>query len=483
MMVKVIPDKTGRLTQWDVDRKVLITGIDLDGAEIHFASPGDDHGAYVVEPKDNTADIPNILLTVAGTINVYIYPRNYTVFSAVLLVTPREKPDDYVYTETETVRYSTLAKQIGNLDDLTTTAKENLVAAINETAATAGGGKIDKITVNGVEQEIEDKTVDITVDKSTVGLESVDNTADLDKPVSTAVQAELDKKAPKETADEALEIATGATDAIITVRETAQTALERATDALPKSDVVAPDVSAQAGQAADAKATYQSIIDTQDGLSDIIGTLNDEVNDVRSTANTALEGKLGKAGGTMTGALTLSGAPTEDLHAATKKYVDDLPQTVEYKFRYSTADSKYHVDGLEDSSLYATFKSQIEAGKLLILVSSSGVRYYASVASGIYIRFRSVECHDSGASIRQEYISIKPSEGISEQTTVVMERTGNRVSDMTALTTNEAKYPSCKAVADYVAAKTKTYSAGTGIQISDAGVISLALENAEGGTY
>ena len=32
---------------------------------------------------------------------------------------------------------------------------------------------------------------------------------------------------------------------------------------------------------------------------------------------------LPKAGGTMTGALTLSGAPTENLHAATKKYVDD----------------------------------------------------------------------------------------------------------------------------------------------------------------
>lgn len=35
------------------------------------------------------------------------------------------------------------------------------------------------------------------------------------------------------------------------------------------------------------------------------------------------ERKLNVAGGTMTGALTLSGAPTEDLHASTKKYVDD----------------------------------------------------------------------------------------------------------------------------------------------------------------
>lgn len=30
-----------------------------------------------------------------------------------------------------------------------------------------------------------------------------------------------------------------------------------------------------------------------------------------------------KAGGTMTGLLTLSGEPTADAHAATKKYVDD----------------------------------------------------------------------------------------------------------------------------------------------------------------
>jgi hypothetical protein len=41
--------------------------------------------------------------------------------------------------------------------------------------------------------------------------------------------------------------------------------------------------------------------------------------DITST----LAGKVNIAGGTMTGALTLSGAPTVDLQAATKKYVDD----------------------------------------------------------------------------------------------------------------------------------------------------------------
>lgn len=42
-----------------------------------------------------------------------------------------------------------------------------------------------------------------------------------------------------------------------------------------------------------------------------------------------ISGKLDKSGGTMTGALTLSGAPTANLHACTKKYVDDICGDVE----------------------------------------------------------------------------------------------------------------------------------------------------------
>jgi hypothetical protein len=38
---------------------------------------------------------------------------------------------------------------------------------------------------------------------------------------------------------------------------------------------------------------------------------------------TYCDAKIFKAGDTMTGTLTLSGAPTSDLHASTKKYVDD----------------------------------------------------------------------------------------------------------------------------------------------------------------
>ena len=49
-------------------------------------------------------------------------------------------------------------------------------------------------------------------------------------------------------------------------------------------------------------------------------------NEISTTYATKTEdsAKLPLSGGTMTGALVLSGAPTADLHASTKKYVDDL---------------------------------------------------------------------------------------------------------------------------------------------------------------
>ena len=139
-MIKIIPDHEGKLVQWDKDRKVIVTGFE-GGAEVHFASPGDDHGAYVVELTDGEAAVPNILLTIAGVINVYVYPADRTVFAAALPVMAREKPDDYIYTETEVLSYKTLDEKIGDLAKLTTAAKENLVAAINE-AATKGTAAI-----------------------------------------------------------------------------------------------------------------------------------------------------------------------------------------------------------------------------------------------------------------------------------------------------------------------------------------------------
>lgn len=141
-MIKITPDHEGKFVQWDKDRQVLISGLEpTDGTEIHVSMPNDDHGAYVVRFADGKADIPNILLTMNGVLTVSIYEGNRTTFSVVFSVTEHEKPDDYIYTETEVLSYKTLDEKIGDLAKLATAAKENLVAAINE-AATKGTAAI-----------------------------------------------------------------------------------------------------------------------------------------------------------------------------------------------------------------------------------------------------------------------------------------------------------------------------------------------------
>ena len=63
---------------------------------------------------------------------------------------------------------------------------------------------------------------------------------------------------------------------------------------------------------------------------------DDKVSNVENTVNKISDGTaelpyLKTTGGTLTGALTLNGAPTEDLQAATKAYVDLLKWIDDYK--------------------------------------------------------------------------------------------------------------------------------------------------------
>lgn len=58
-------------------------------------------------------------------------------------------------------------------------------------------------------------------------------------------------------------------------------------------------------------------------VADVSDTEIGYLNGVTSAIQTQLDNKLGLSGGTLTGLLTLSGAPTSPLHAATKAYVDN----------------------------------------------------------------------------------------------------------------------------------------------------------------
>jgi hypothetical protein len=94
-------------------------------------------------------------------------------------------------------------------------------------------------------------------------------------------------------------------------------------------------------------------------------------------------GAVAKAGDTMTGALTLSGDPTQALHAATKQYVDSLGSAVDalvYKGTlgtggtYTTVPTTYNVGWTLRVITAGTYVGQVaEVGDLLVaIVSRSG---------------------------------------------------------------------------------------------------------------
>lgn len=127
-MIRIKPDKNGRLTQWDLNRKVMISGIpDETGFEVHFESKEDEHGAYVLplvlKEGEMYAEIPNILLTYSGIIRIFIFDGDRVVYNWQYPVLGREKPDDYIYTETEVLRFESkedLANKVGEITEKNT---------------------------------------------------------------------------------------------------------------------------------------------------------------------------------------------------------------------------------------------------------------------------------------------------------------------------------------------------------------------------
>lgn len=141
-MTITIADGRGALWQWDTGRRVKIT--DGDGVkQIHYQNKCFGRSVDVDVGDDGTAIIPDELLQDWHPLTAYAYVTDdtgaYTMVQRDFIVHKRAKPAGYVYTPTDQMTLQTIQRQIGDLGDLTTEAKENLVAAINE-AARAGGG-------------------------------------------------------------------------------------------------------------------------------------------------------------------------------------------------------------------------------------------------------------------------------------------------------------------------------------------------------
>ena len=118
------------------------------------------------------------------------------------------------------------------------------------------------------------------------------------------------------------------------------------------ADVLATQAYADTAEA-DAKAyADQKVADLVDSAPALLDTLNELAAAIGDNPNYAVDlaasvgEKVAKAGDTMTGALTLSGAPTSSLHAATKGYVDGEITSA------GTAASQAAADALADANAY-----------------------------------------------------------------------------------------------------------------------------------
>lgn len=141
-MTITIADGRGALWQWDTGRRVKITdGVGVK--QIHYQKRCFGRSVDVDIDTDGTAIIPDELLQDYHTLTAYAYVTDdaggYTKVQQDFAVYKRPKPADYVYTPTEHAGFDRLRAEIGELSALQTNAKNNLVAAINEAAASGGG--------------------------------------------------------------------------------------------------------------------------------------------------------------------------------------------------------------------------------------------------------------------------------------------------------------------------------------------------------
>lgn len=145
-----LSDGRGELYQWDTGRKVVID--DETIKQVHYQNRF--YGRTIdVDVSNGVAIIPDQLLQSFAPLVVFAWAGSaedgYTKIEKTFEVHKRNKPADYVFTPVDQKTLDDLQRQIGDLGDLTTEAKENLVAAINEVALAGGAGSMDLRVADG----------------------------------------------------------------------------------------------------------------------------------------------------------------------------------------------------------------------------------------------------------------------------------------------------------------------------------------------
>lgn len=133
-----LDDGRTELWQWDTGRKIVVD--DKSVSEVHYSKYSSTQ-AITREVINGKAEIPNFLLQDTHAVTVYAYSgsieNGYTVAEKTFNVAKKPKPANYVDTEEDKAILAKLKAEIGDLSELYTEAKDNLVSAINEAASIA----------------------------------------------------------------------------------------------------------------------------------------------------------------------------------------------------------------------------------------------------------------------------------------------------------------------------------------------------------
>lgn len=109
-------------------------------------------------------------------------------------------------------------------NDYTNKEKEKL----NNIESNAQVNLIEKIQKNGIDIDIINKIVNLILTKNDVGLDNVDNTSDIDKPLSNAVITELTKKLDKTSKATSTEAIAGTNNTKYTTPHSVKSAIDKA---------------------------------------------------------------------------------------------------------------------------------------------------------------------------------------------------------------------------------------------------------------
>lgn len=166
-----LDDGRTELWQWDTGRKIVVD--DKSVSEVHFSKYSSNQ-AITREVVNGKAEIPNFLLQDTHAVTVYAYAgsieNGHTVAEKTFNVAKKPKPANYVETEEDKAILAKLKAAIGDLSELQTEAKNNLVSAINEAAASGRADKpedtVELLAVSGIVQPVADTNGKLYVDEN-----------------------------------------------------------------------------------------------------------------------------------------------------------------------------------------------------------------------------------------------------------------------------------------------------------------------------